>query len=260
MCARTVNEWVYGWDGKWLKRGIVVLIHRDVTHRETLWWGVGKSESIAVVTEGLVPINRLTKKNPPSGGISDWKKGVVGVIGETWPGIPQQRCLVHVERDLKRLLPLRSPIPATQALRKIALTILHLPTVADRNRFLFQLLLWHSEYEYLLKERTVPELNTTKKKWWYTHGNLRRAWRLLTHDTDSLFRYLDYPLLPTTNNSLEGVNSQLPRRRGLPKPSQVSLMFWQLALSRCQTPTQLRRLWADWNRVAVAGKPTIYVT
>ena len=258
--SKTKDPWVYGFDGKWLGRGLVIPIHRDVTHKETLWWSDSPSESISAFTTDIKPVSHLVKDNPPSGAISDWKPGIVRVIGETWQGIPQQRCLVHVERDLKRLLPLHSPIEATQQLRAIAVTICYLPTLADRDRFVFQLELWHSEHESLLKEKTVPAAGATKKRWWYTHGNLRRAWRILTHDQGSLFRYLEEPLLPTTNNSLEGVNSHLARRRGLSKEYQVAMMFWQLALSRCKTPHLQRQLWVIWKQAVAARKSTQNIT
>jgi len=258
--TKTEKPWVYGFDGKWLGRGLVIPIHRDVTHRETLWWSSAPSESIAAFSTDIKPVSHLVKENPPKGAISDWKPGIVRVIGETWQGIPQQRCLVHVERDLKRLLPLHSPIEATQQLRSIATTICYLPTIADRDRFIFQLELWQSKYGSLLKERTIPDPGATKKRWWYTHGNLRRAWRILTHDTDSLFRYLEEPLLPTTNNSLEGVNSHLARRRGLSKEYQVAMMFWQLALSRCKTPELQKQLWDIWKQAVDASKTTHIIT
>lgn len=252
--------WTYGFDGKWLGRGCVVLIHRDVTHKETLWWSDSMSESIDAYTKDITPIKHLTKDNHPVGTISDWKPGIVRIMGETWEGVYQQRCLVHVERDLKRLLPLHSPIPATQYLREIAMRICSLKTRADRNHFFFSLLLWHNEYESLLKERTIPVFGTTKKRWWYTHSNLRRAWRILTHDTDSLFEYLDVPIIPSTNNSLEGINSHLARRRGLPKEYQVAMMYWQLALSRCKTPSLRKQLWGIWKQVAAASQTTQIVT
>ena len=248
--------WVYGFDGKWLGRGTVILIHRDVTNRQTLWWSMAASESIAAFSSDIRPFSHITKNNPPIGTISDWKPGIVRVMGETWKGIPQQRCLVHIERDLKRLLPAGSPLVATRQLRIFATIICHIKTPSSRDKFTSQLLVWHTRYGELLTERTTPKPGTTTRRWWYTHGNLRKAWRILIHNQDSLFRYLESPLLPTTNNSLEGINSHLARRRGLSKDYQVSLMFWQLALSRCATPQLRRQLWDIWKQVVSAGQST----
>ena len=44
-CSTTL--WVYGYDGKWLGRNPILLIHRDVINGETLWWSVAFSENMA---------------------------------------------------------------------------------------------------------------------------------------------------------------------------------------------------------------------
>jgi len=92
----------------------------------------------------------------------------------------------------------------------------------------------------------------TKKKWWYTHGNLRRAWRLLTKDQDPFFVYLTNPQIPNSNNSLEGVNSQLKQKlgdhRGMKLQQQVSFAFWYFTFSRVKNKSDLKKLWAGWKK------------
>ena len=104
---------------------------------------------------------------------------------------------------------------------------------------------WISEHEQLLKEKTTGV--GTKKKWWYTHGNLRRAVKLLTFDEKHLFTYLDYPLIPNTNNSLEGSNSQiktkLSNHRGMKTPQQVIYLFWLFTFKRVKNRRDLKSLW-----------------
>lgn len=249
-CTQSNRTWVYGVDGKWIGRSPVLLIHRDVTNRETLWWSVARSESGHAIREGLIELSRGLVGHPPMGAVADGKPGIVRGVGEVFGSIPVQRCRVHVERDLKNYLPTNSPIPATQALRKIALTLSQVNTLADRNLFLFQLLIWESKYGHLLKERSKPHKGSgVKRSWWYTHSNLRRAWRLLTRDIESLFTYLEYPLIPPTNNSLEGINSHLVRRAGLSKGKQLSCMLWRLAFSRTKTRRQQLILWDSWKRL-----------
>lgn len=45
--------------------------------------------------------------------------------------IPHQRCLAHIDRAAKRLLPLHSPFEATQALRRIASLLMLVETPTD---------------------------------------------------------------------------------------------------------------------------------
>ena len=160
-----------------------------------------------------------------------------------------QRCVVHVTRELKVLLPKHSPLDATQALRTIALTLCAVRTEADRTVLFLSLIIWEQQYGGLLKQRTIPPVGSAvKRRWWYTHGHLRRAWRLLNLDPATLFAFLDTPGVPATNNSLEGVNRHLHRRVGMGKGKQLSLMLWKLALSRACTPVQKRQVWDLWKR------------
>lgn len=104
---------------------------------------------------------------------------------------------------------------------------------------------WLNLYGSLLKKKTVGV--GTQKRWWYTHGNLRRAVRLLTEEK-TFFVYLHHNFLPKTNNSLEGLNSQLKGKlgnhRGLKTQLQVAFCFWYLAFSRVKSQEDLRKLWA----------------
>ena len=114
---------------------------------------------------------------------------------------------------------------------------------------------WQQKYGHLLKVKTVsPE---TEKGSWYTHSNLRRAINLLTKNQESLFQFLHRPFLPKTNNSLEGVNSQLKQKlgshRGMKHWQQVSFCFWKLAFSRVKTKEDLKILWDSLKKEIFGG-------
>jgi len=36
--VKTNDPWVLGIDGKWLRRNGVVMIYRDITHKENIFW------------------------------------------------------------------------------------------------------------------------------------------------------------------------------------------------------------------------------
>ena len=242
-------RWVYGYDGKWLGRSPVLIIHRDVTHKETLWWSVARSESCAAVYEDLVALCSILAPTRPCGAVTDGKPGIGTLIKTAFHLVVVQRCLVHITRELKVFLPLHSPLDATQALRTIALTLSTIRTEGDRTVYVLSLMCWEHQYGELLKHRTIPPRGSgVKRSWWYTHGNLRRAWRLLNLDPATLFAFLDNPYVPATNNSLEGVNRHLHRKVGMGKGKQLSLMLWKLALSRVSTTIQKKQLWDVWKR------------
>lgn len=230
-------------------RSPILIIHRDVTHKETLWWSVALSESRAALQEDLTALCVLLHPTLPYGAVTDGKPGIAVLMKDCFHLQSVQRCVVHVTRELKILLPRHSPLPATQALRSIAVTLSTIATEADRTVFFLSLMVWEQQYGELLKHRTIPPPESgTHRRWWYTHGNIRRAWRLLNLDPATLFAFLDTPGIPATNNSLEGVNRHLQRRVGMGKGKQLSLMLWKLALSRVQTAVQKKQLWDLWKR------------
>lgn len=244
----TRNEkhlWVLGIDGKWLRRSGVVMIYRDVTNKINLYWSYQISESYEAVRSDFEKLNLTIKDGLPSGVITDWKGALVSAVNIFLPSTPHQRCLTHVKRSLLRFLPLRSPILATQKLRIIAKVITDIKTHEEKYYWVNSVNYWISKYNQLLKEKTVGV--DTKRRWWYTHGSLKRAVKLLTFDEKHLFAYLDYPFLPNTNNSLEGSNSQiktkLSNHRGMKVHLQVIFVFWLLTFRRVKNRKDLKSLW-----------------
>jgi len=255
------GKWIYGVDGKHLHRQGVFLIHRDVTNKENLFWSFWPSESyLALETDikTLIELIDSSKANLPIGAISDWKGAIVAAVSSRFGPIPHQRCLTHIENLAKRLLPENSPYQATRELRLLAKDLSFLPDKQTMVDWLWELELWKQKYEGMLKEKTLA-INT-QKKWWYTHGNLRRGFRLLTRDQKPFFVYLDNPLIPKTNNSLEGINSQAVQKlgdhRGMKIPQQVSFLNWHLTFGRIKNREDLKKLWVLWKEENFRRLPT----
>ena len=184
------QPWVLGIDGKWLRRKGVVMIYRDVTNKTNLYWSFHLSESYTAIEKDFEKVILIIKDRLPSGVITDWKGAIVSAVNTFLiSSTPHQRCLSHVQRELLRLLPLRSPLLSTQKLRIIAKVITDIETHEEKYYWLSSVNYWISKYDDLLKEKTVGI--GTKKKWWYTHGKTRRAIKLLTFDEKHLFTYLD---------------------------------------------------------------------
>ena len=247
--TRTV-PWVYGCDGKWLGRAGVFFIHRNVTTRENLFWSFMTSESYEAIHRDIATLTMLLSDHLPTGAVSDWKRSIVTAVASHFGSIPHQRCLAHVDRHAKRLLPLYSPFAATQALRRVAALLMLVETPTDPHVWQAALARWEKHYGYMLTEKTHAPTGISRS-WWYTHGNLRRAWRLLTHDQDPLFVFLINRLIPKTNNALEGVNSNLKQKlgdhRGMSVQRQTSFLSWYMAFTRVKTKDDLRKLWGYWK-------------
>ncbi len=248
--SRIPPTWTYGVDGKWLKRSGVLILHRNITNGENLYWSFHLSESHPALMTDMVKLIELLGGKLPAAAVSDWKGAMVSAVAAGFGHIPHQRCLIHVERTAKVLLPQRSPLIATLQLRKIARKLVKIDTWPEVYWWFDQLGQWHDQYGYLLKERTKGL--ETKRTWWYTHGNLRRAWRLLTDNPRPFFRHLDNAFIPLSNNSLEGTFSQainkLINHRGMKLTQQVSFLFWYLAFGKVKNRLDLKHLWDYWRR------------
>lgn len=246
------SSWVYGVDGKWLKRLGVFILHRNVTTGENLYWSFNPSESYTALITDMAKLLELLSLNGgrrPIATVSDWKGAIVNAVTAGFGEIPHQRCLTHVDRTAKALLPQRSPFEATLGLREIGKQLIKINSWVEVDTWLKQLAGWYGRYGFMLKEKTKnPE---TKRGWWYTHGDLRRAWRLLTDYQKPFFEHLDCPILPRSNNSLEGTFSQavnkLINHRGMAINQQVSFLNWYFTFTRVKNKHDLKKLWAYWK-------------
>lgn len=246
----TCRQWVYGCDGKWLGRVGVFFIHRNITTKENLWWSFMAGESYESISRECSALAERLSNHLPLGAVSDWKGAIVAAVAAHFGAIAHQRCLAHVDRTVKRLLPKYSPLEATQALRRIASLLMMVERPTDPQVWRTSLARWEKNYGSLLKDKTHAPLGISRS-WWYTHGNLRRAWRLLTHDQQPLFVFLTNHLIPKTNNALEGVNSNLKQKlgdhRGMSIQRQTAFLFWYMAFTRIKKPEDLKKLWGYWK-------------
>lgn len=241
------TPWVYGVDGKWLRRQGVFIIHRNIISKENIYWSYAPSESYLAFYRDMEAITRFYGFIFPVGAVSDWKGSIVASVSSYLGQIPHQRCLTHVQRTAKSLLPKNSPFPATLKLRSIARQLININSEKEKEGWLSQLDEWKKEYGYMLTEKTISF--DTKHKWWYTHGNLRRGYNLLSKEQEPFFIHLTNTLIPKSNNSVEGVISQasnkLSDHRGMKSNQQVSFLSWYMAFSRVKTRRDLKKLWGE---------------
>lgn len=245
------SSWVYSVDGKWLKRQGVVLIHRNVTDKEILFWSWAANESYAAMRSDLIALGGLLR-HKPVGVVSDWKGSIRSGVVDVFGRLPHQRCLAHISRDIRRVLASKSPLQATMELRRIGLAVSSVKTHEQRSDWMLWLSVWEMIYGELLTQRSYyQDLITGKRRWWYTHKKLRAGFRILNRDQESLFTHLDEPIIPSTNNGLEAINGdlkiKLANHRGMKYPQQYSFIGWYLIFSKVKTNSDLKKLWDLWR-------------
>lgn len=168
---------------------------------------------------------------------SDWHGSIVAAVQEVLPNIPHQRCLVHTQRLVQGLLTHQPKTEAGQELLELSLFLNQLYNHYEVRIWSRWLLRWKKRYEEMTKHRSYATKDDGSRTWWYTHKNVRRAFRSIWLTQDHLFLYLDYAGLDKDTNNLEANFSHLKEKlhvhRGLKRDRQVSFISWYLYFKSC---------------------------
>ncbi|KAA1415003.1 IS1249 family transposase [Nocardioides humilatus] len=203
--------------------------------------------------EKTIAWKQLLKRIPaPTVVVCDGGGGLAVAIEECWPDTSVQRCLVHVQRNVRTYLTSRPRTTAGKALWGLARTLTKITTLDEATAWMVLLHDWHDLYGHLVRERTYryqltrpgdgaafPDWIRPGQKWWYTHERLRKAYRLLAKlvERGHLFAYLDPSVrglhIASTTNQIEGgINAQLRdmlrRHRGMTTAHQRRAVEWWL--------------------------------
>ena len=193
----------------------------------------------------------------PQVAVVDGQKGVLKAIATHWPAAKIQRCHFHIWLNIRSKLTLNPKTLAGVELLALSRTLLNgINTQAQKEAWLADLSAFGKRHEQLLKERSYGPVNPFgSRRWWYTHRNLRSAYKQLTKlvESSQLFTYLDelvtdidtgeiVPIPRTTNHVEGGINSQLRhllrQHRGLPAERQMRLTDWYLHTRKIADKTQ----------------------
>lgn len=214
-------------DAKYFGRWGCLLLYKD--GRDLIYWSFVRRENFPNYLHDLSQIQRLGYTI--IGVTSDWHGAIVSVVDYLFKGvIPHQRCLVHTQRRCETLLTknpkTKAGIHLLQLVKDINQVRNHYEAKLWTNRFSY----WERDYGYLTKERTYGWKENGRRTWWYTHKNLRAAFRTLKTTLDRLFLYLDYEDLEKDINGLESEFSHLKQKlnmhRGLKRSRKVKAIFW----------------------------------
>ena len=177
---------------------------------------------------------------------SDKHQSLLAVVRKYLPHTPHQLCLVHIQRRCQTLLTQNPSSQAGVDLLVLVKFINQINNHYDKQIFIKWLDRYEAKYKTTLNHRTYSNnLNlNNKKKWWYTHKNLRKAFVHLKSSTPNMFFYLDDPNIPKDNNGLEGefthLKNKLKLHRGLRKDRRINFInwYWFLKSKKLKSSTQ----------------------
>lgn len=178
--------------------------------------------------------------------VCDGGPGMHAALKEHWPETRIQRCLVHLQRNVRTYVTTKSRTPAGKALWGLALKLTRVRTADEAATWSKLLIEWEGAFLHLTKERSyrkttieVPSWVRAGQQWWYTHQRLRSGYQVLRRviDRGHLFTFLDKELaplnVPSTTNGIEGgTNSPmrllLLHHRGMTEEHQRRAVEWWL--------------------------------
>lgn len=181
-----------------------VCVFRAWPLAKNIWWHEVRSELMAHYRYGRALLEE--KGWELLAAVVDGKRGFLKVF----EGIPVQICQFHQMKQVTKYLTRRPKTEAGRALRTLVLTL----TKSNETLFTSALNAWHATYGDFINEKTEHFFINGKMKWYYTHKNVRSAYRSLKTNLPHLFTYQKYPELniPNTTNSLDGSFSALKKK------------------------------------------------
>ena len=186
----------------------------------------------------------LARFPAPTVVITDGGAGIAAALSECWSETAVQRCLVHVQRNVRTYLTGRPRTEAGKALLRLGRALTRITTAPEAAAWLGGLNNWYQENGHLVRARTyrngtaiVPGWVRANQSWWFTHDRLRKAYRLLERlsRAGTLFTYLHAEhaglnIAPTTNR-IEGARLRAECARTL---KNSGVRYWGI-----RTPEQL---------------------
>jgi len=217
-------------DGDWFHHERCVVVYKDWETRRILLWRFADGEFKDNIASD---INFLTTNGYPLKGVtSDWHGGAVAAVTSlNIPELPHQRCLVHTQLFGERLLTQHPETEAGRQLLEIVYQLNSIKSLPESGVWIAWLKRWGVRHEGMLFQKSYGDGG---KRWWYTHGSLRRVYYSLIHTLDHLFLYLKFPPLPKDTNCVEGffsqLDSKLGRHRGQTQKRREEFIAWYLFL------------------------------
>lgn len=167
--------------------------------------------------------------------VTDGGSGLLKALKALWPKVKIQRCLVHIQRNVRTYLTNNPRTEAAKSLRRLSLKLTKIRTQEAAAAWTAAFASWQAENQYLLDEKTyakdwggpLPSGIKATRKWWYTHERLRSAYNSMAKPLKRghLFTYLEDELtglgISATTNMIEGainsgIRDMIRHHRGMP--------------------------------------------
>lgn len=194
-------------DGYWLPKmkdenGVIIkkilLLYYDYRHEKVIWFSIRDGERKEYIVEDLTFLRDQMKYSEIRSCTCDGWIAILASLKEVFPKIIIQRCLVHIQRQVRVYISKKPKSPAGKDLAGLSRKeILFHP-----EHFLSLWNDWKQKHQFYLNEKTKKEAGG----WRYTHTRLRNAVRHIENALPYMFQTHTHHLreIALTSNRIEG--------------------------------------------------------
>jgi hypothetical protein len=146
-------------DGTYLSGGWCLLLAMDGSTGTVIAWQWCDTEKTAAW------VALLERIPPPRVVVTDGGSGLITALKQVWPETLVQRCLVHVQRNVRVYLTTRPRTDAGKALRAISLALTRITTREQATAWEVRLHEWHQVYGHLVTAKTYLRDARVRPAW-----------------------------------------------------------------------------------------------
>ncbi len=182
-------------DKYWHKR--ILLVYYGYTIKKVIWFSIRDGEKKEYIVDDLRFLRDHMDYTEIRSCTADGWAGIAAAFKEIYPEAVLQRCLVHIQRQIKNYI---SDHPKSKAGRNLK-RLMTYGTLSDPYIFPRLWEEWKIRYQDYINEKTIKPSG-----WWrYTHTKLKKA---IAHINNALpdmfqFHHLNNPDIARSSNQLE---------------------------------------------------------
>ncbi len=176
---------------------ICVIIYYEYKLKKILKIRITQEESLDTITYDLGELRDLNRYNIQSFSI-DWWIQIIWAIRKIYPEAIIQRCLVHINRQIRNYI-WKNTI---NECGKELLWITTFTIIRDRKKFTKSFDVWLKKWQLYLNERSYWDGGWRRKRW-YTHRKLRQSRSHILNARSNMFQNIMDPNIIDNTNELE---------------------------------------------------------
>ncbi len=205
-------------DWTWISKDICLIIYYEYIQKKVVRFWFYKWEKYEYIKDDLIVLRDSFWYVIQSFTI-DWSKAIKKAIEEIFSQTKVQRCLAHIQRQIKNYISNNPQSDCWKDLQKL----ITFKKFGDKDKFIKEFNAWEKKYFCFLKEKSFKW-----KKSWYTHRKLRASRSHIRNAIPYMFHFLDDENIKRSSNDLEWYNwvlsDQIYSHRGLKKERFISFI------------------------------------